>query len=159
MVTAWQSISCSTFSEFLYLDFYTLISFQLPFVLHSYLMVLPDTDQGGYSVTRKIFGTERFSRQTTVHAFLTYILNYALNNQFWKKRPRSTSRSWSTVYRTLQYTDWGDTGGQSRLYPWRIHSLYDCVVQKLATKRPAAARRGSLQNVFQEVHKTWAVLN
>jgi hypothetical protein len=25
----WQSISCSTFPEFLYLDFYTLISFQL----------------------------------------------------------------------------------------------------------------------------------
>jgi hypothetical protein len=36
----WQSISCSTFSEFLYLYFYTLISFQLPFVLHSYRMVL-----------------------------------------------------------------------------------------------------------------------
>jgi hypothetical protein len=36
----WQSISCSTFSEFLYLDFYTLISLQLPIVLHSYLMVL-----------------------------------------------------------------------------------------------------------------------
>jgi hypothetical protein len=36
----WQSISCSTFSEFLYLNFYTLISFQLPFILHSYLMVL-----------------------------------------------------------------------------------------------------------------------
>jgi hypothetical protein len=35
-----KSISCSTFSEFLYLDFYTLISFQLPFVLHSYLIVL-----------------------------------------------------------------------------------------------------------------------
>jgi hypothetical protein len=27
---------------------------------------LLDTDQGGYSVTGKIFGTERFSRQTTV---------------------------------------------------------------------------------------------
>jgi hypothetical protein len=36
----WQSILCFTFSEFLYIDFYTLISFQLPFVLHSYLMVL-----------------------------------------------------------------------------------------------------------------------
>jgi hypothetical protein len=36
----WQSISCSTFSEFLYLDLYTLISFKLPFVLQSYLMVL-----------------------------------------------------------------------------------------------------------------------
>jgi hypothetical protein len=31
----WQSISYTTFSEFLYLDFYTLISFQFPFVLHS----------------------------------------------------------------------------------------------------------------------------
>jgi hypothetical protein len=36
----WQIISCSTFSEFLYLDYYTFISFQLPFVLNSYLMVL-----------------------------------------------------------------------------------------------------------------------
>jgi hypothetical protein len=35
----WQSISCSTFSEFIYLDFYALISFQLPFVLYSYLTV------------------------------------------------------------------------------------------------------------------------
>jgi hypothetical protein len=33
-------------------------------------------DLGGYSVTRKIFRTERFSRQTTVHAFLTYVFNY-----------------------------------------------------------------------------------
>jgi hypothetical protein len=51
---------------------------------------LPDRDQ--YSVTRKIFGTERFSRQTTVHAFLTYTFSYALNKQFWKKRPRSTKQ-------------------------------------------------------------------
>jgi hypothetical protein len=36
----WQSISCSTFSEILYLDFYALISFQLPFELYSYRMVL-----------------------------------------------------------------------------------------------------------------------
>jgi hypothetical protein len=36
----WQSISRSTLSEFLHLDFYTLINFQLPFVLYSYLMVL-----------------------------------------------------------------------------------------------------------------------
>jgi hypothetical protein len=43
---------------------------------------LPDRDQGGYSVTRKILGTERFPRQTTVHAFLTYIFSYALNKQF-----------------------------------------------------------------------------
>jgi hypothetical protein len=40
LLLVWQSILCSTFYEFLYLDFYTLISFQLPFTLHSYLMVL-----------------------------------------------------------------------------------------------------------------------
>jgi hypothetical protein len=36
----WRSISCSTHSEFLYLYFYTSISFQIPFVLYYYLMVL-----------------------------------------------------------------------------------------------------------------------
>jgi hypothetical protein len=36
----WPRISCPTFSEFLYLDLYTLISFQLPFVLHSYLIII-----------------------------------------------------------------------------------------------------------------------
>jgi hypothetical protein len=33
----WQSFSCSTFAEFQYIDFYTLLSSQPPFVLHSYL--------------------------------------------------------------------------------------------------------------------------
>jgi hypothetical protein len=36
----WHSILCSTFSEFLYLDFYTLISSQPSIVLHFYQMVL-----------------------------------------------------------------------------------------------------------------------
>jgi hypothetical protein len=36
----WQTISCSTFAEFTYLDFYILVFSQPPFVLHTYLMVL-----------------------------------------------------------------------------------------------------------------------
>jgi hypothetical protein len=40
IVTGMTSISCSTFAEFLYLDFYILISSQTPFVLYSYVMVL-----------------------------------------------------------------------------------------------------------------------
>jgi hypothetical protein len=36
----WQSISCSTFAGFLYLDIYILISSQPHFILHFYLMVL-----------------------------------------------------------------------------------------------------------------------
>jgi hypothetical protein len=36
----WQSISYFTFAKFLYLDFYILISFHSPFILHSYPMVL-----------------------------------------------------------------------------------------------------------------------
>jgi hypothetical protein len=34
VISGMTNISCFIFSEFLYLDFYTLISFQLPFVLH-----------------------------------------------------------------------------------------------------------------------------
>jgi hypothetical protein len=40
VVYRYDSISCSTFSEFLGLDFYVLISSEPSFVLHSYLMVL-----------------------------------------------------------------------------------------------------------------------
>jgi hypothetical protein len=36
----WRNISYHTFTEFLYLDFYILTSFQSPFVLYSYLIVL-----------------------------------------------------------------------------------------------------------------------
>jgi hypothetical protein len=39
-VLVWPSISCSKLAEFLYLDFYILIYFQLPFVLHYYPMGL-----------------------------------------------------------------------------------------------------------------------
>jgi hypothetical protein len=73
---------------------------------------LPDRDQGRYSVTRKIFGTERFSRQTTVHVFLTYIFSYALNKQFEKAAAidqttgRDRLNNWprSTLWPPLVYT-------------------------------------------------------
>jgi len=98
----WQSISHSTFAEFLYLDFYILI-YQPPFVLHSCLMVFLQANSSNCSENTyqaKKVSSGRRRRLLDIWISLLHIV---------VKRVRNSTARFHCVFSTASRTALGPT--------------------------------------------------